>query len=101
MRRLSPFEVWQLREKDISKIKPTRSPSVTYRFWKDLLLVDSGFFLEKNVELDIFFLCNGERTVEDICNIIANKYHINYFQAKKDVDSFIKQLLGTFLLWVD
>jgi hypothetical protein len=99
-RRLTFAEILQLDTMDVSTIVPLRNPAVAWRFYKNVLVIGNGYVMGNEVSQKIWLMCSGRRTVQDIARIIAEYYDIDRERAEKDTKKFIKQLLGTQLLFL-
>lgn len=98
-RRLSFAEILKLDQMDVSACVPLRNPTVAWRFYKGLLVIGNGYAMRNEVSQKIWLMCSGRKTVKDIAKIIAEYYDIALGKAEKDTEKFIKQLLGTQLLF--
>ncbi|MBU6996008.1 MAG: PqqD family protein [Theionarchaea archaeon] len=98
-RRLSFAEILNLDTMDVSTIVPLRNPTVAWRFYKETLVIGNGYIMRNEASQKIWLLCSGRRNVRDIARVIAEYYDIDKEKAEKDTGKFIKQLLGTQLLF--
>jgi hypothetical protein len=63
------------------------------REYKNGSLLENGIALNKTATL-IYKLCNGRETVNEIINIICEKYIVDKQKVRKDVANCIKELLN-------
>ncbi len=73
-----------------------RAEHVVWKIIKDkvvLLNLDSGAYFETNgLGLDIFKLCDGKKTLEEIASIVSSKFKKGTDRVYKESKSFIEEL---------
>jgi hypothetical protein len=80
---------------DFLKVKPARNPYVNWKKTKKGVRI---FINEKKIDLDkvgttVWEVCNGENTVEDIAQILHEKYNMTMSEAERSLSVYFEQLV--------
>jgi hypothetical protein len=80
---------------DFLKVKPTRNPYVSWKKTKKGVRI---FTSEKKIDLDkigatVWEMCDGENTVEDIAQILHEKYEMMMSVAERSLSVYFEQLV--------
>jgi len=80
---------------DFLKVKPARNPYVSWKKTKKGVMI---FARGKKIDLDktgatVWEACDGENTVEDIAQILHEKYMMNVSEAETSLSVYFEQLV--------
>jgi hypothetical protein len=76
---------------DLMSKRPVRNPKLKFRLYKHKAVIFPAYGLNET-GTEIFLLCNGEKTVMEIIDILANKYKESKEYITEAVVSFLKKL---------